>query len=145
MDYLRKRGSAATRMAFLGACTVASVSCGDDPVSHQAGPGTIMVTTTTVGNDFDPNGYTVAVNDGQPRAIDNLGTLFFNDLEAGAYDVSLSGMTANCSTVQGENPRTVVVIPLDTVSAGFQITCVVPGGGGGPSNVVGRDRAGPGS
>lgn len=139
MDYLRKRESAAARLAFLGACTMASVSCGDDPAGLQAGPGTIMVTTTTVGNDFDPNGYAVAVNDGQPRAIDNLGTLFFNDLEAGAYDVSLSGMAANCSTVPGENPRTVVVLPADTVSAEFEITCVVPGGGGGPPNVVARD------
>lgn len=134
MDYLRKRGSAAARLAFLGACTMASVSCGDDPVS-QPTEGTIMVVTTTVGTDFDPNGYTVSVNSGQPVAIENLGTLFFNDLDAGTYDVSLAGIAANCSTVPGENPKEVTVVAADTVSAEFEITCEVPnpdGGGGGP-------------
>jgi hypothetical protein len=133
MDYLRTPGNAGLRLALLGACTMASVSCGDDPVS-QPTEGSIMVTTTTVGTDFDPNGYTVSVNSGQPVAIENFGTLFFNALDAGTYDVTLAGIAANCSTVPGENPKEVTVAAADTVNAEFEVTCEVPGppGGGGP-------------
>jgi hypothetical protein len=134
MDYLRKQGSTALRLVLLGAGTMASLSCGDDPVA-QATEGTILVAAITVGSDFDPNGYTVSVNNGQAGVVGTLDTLFVNDLEAGSYQVSLAGIASNCSTVPGENPLTVAVVAADTVNAEFEVTCDVPppdGGGGGP-------------
>jgi hypothetical protein len=132
MDYLRKQASTALRRVLLGAGTVAWMACGDDPVNLGT-DGTIMVAATTVGSDFDVNGYTFSVNSGQGVVIGSLDTVYVNDLEAGSYQVGLGGIADNCSTPVDGNPKTVVVLPADTVKAEFQVTCDVPdGGGGGP-------------
>lgn len=134
MDHLRKQGSTALRLVLLGAGTIISASCGDDPTG-QATEGTILVAATTVGTDFDANGYTVSINNGQAGVIGIQDTVYVEDLEAGSYQVSLAGIAANCSTVPGENPLTVAVVAADTVNAEFEVTCEVPpppDGGGGP-------------
>ena len=133
MDHLGRLGSTALRLVLLGAGTVAAVSCGDDPVS-QPTEGAILVAATTSGTDFDPNGYTVSINSGQPVIILTLDTVYVNDLEAGTYQVRLAGIAANCSIPIAENPKTVVVVPADTVNAEFAVTCDLPdspGDGGG--------------
>ncbi len=125
MDYLRTQGSTALRLVLLGAGTMASVSCGGDPASVST-DGTILVVAATVGSDFDANGYTISVNNGQAGVIGTLDTVYVNDLEAGSYQVRLAGIASNCSTVPGENPLTVAVVPADTVNAEFEVTCDVP-------------------
>jgi hypothetical protein len=132
MDHLGKRGSTAIWLVLLGAGTVALVSCGDNTASRPT-EGTILAAATTVGTDFDADGYTVSVNNGLGSVIGNLDTIYVNDLEAGSYQVRLAGIAANCS-VPGQNPVTVDVVPADTVNAEFEVTCDVPpdDGGGGP-------------
>jgi hypothetical protein len=132
IDHLRKPGSTALRLVLLGAGTMASVSCGADSVSLPT-EGTILVAATTVGSDFDPDGYTVSVNSTQAGVLGNLDTIYVNNLEAGSYQVRLAGIAANCGT--GANPLTVAVVPADTVNAEFEVTCDVPpppDGGGDP-------------
>lgn len=131
MNHLRKQGSTALRLVLLGAATVASISCGSDPASLPT-EGTILVAATTVGTDFDPDGYTVSVNNTQTGVLGNLDTLYVNDLQTGSYQVRLAGIAANCST--GANPLTVAVVAADTVNAEFAVTCDVPEppDGGGP-------------
>lgn len=131
MDYLRKQVCTALWLVFLGAGTVASISCGSDPASLSI-EGTILVAATTVGTDFDPDGYTVSVNNTQSGVLGNLDTIYVNNLQTGSYQVRLAGIAANCST--GANPLTVAVVPADTVNAEFAVTCDVPEppGGGGP-------------
>jgi hypothetical protein len=88
-----------------------------------------------VGAGVDPNGYTVLVNNGQAGVIGSRDTIYVEDLETGSYQVSLGGMVANCSTLPGENPVTVTVVPADTVNAEFEVTCdesPAPPGGGDP-------------
>ena len=134
IDHPRKQGSTALRLVLLGAATVASVSCGDD-LASQPTEGTILVATTTVGTDFDPDGYSVSVNSSQAGVLGNLDTIYVNKLEAGNYQVSLAGIAANCSTAAGLNPLTVEVVAADTVNAEFEVTCDVPpppDGGGDP-------------
>jgi hypothetical protein len=136
MQYLRKPGTTALRLVLLGAGTVASVSCGDDPVGQQA-EGTILVGATTVGSDFDPNGYTILVNNGQAGLLQSTQDTVYVDVEPGDYQVSLTGIASNCSTAPGENPVTVTVVPADTVNAEFEVTCEPPpppGGGGPPTS-----------
>jgi hypothetical protein len=133
LDGLRRNGRKALRLGLLGTGTLVSASCGSSPAGLPA-EGTILVAATTVGTDFDPNGYTVSVNRGQASVIGTLDTIYVNKLEAGTYQVTLAGIATNCSTVLGENPKTVAVIPADTVAAEFKVTCDVPPppGGGGP-------------
>ena len=134
IDDLGKQRSAALRLVLLGAATMASISCGDDPTTLPT-EGAILVAATTVGTDFDTDGYTVSVNSTQAGVLGNLDTIYVDKLEPGNYQVSLSGIAANCSTASGLNPLTVEVVPADTVNAEFEVTCDVPpppDGGGDP-------------
>jgi hypothetical protein len=128
---LRKQGSRALRLVLLGAGTMISISCGDDSTSLANQDGTIQVEALTEGTDFG-NGYVAHLNS-QAIALGNLDTIWFTDVEPGTYQVNLTGIAENCTT-EG-NPRTVEVVPVDTVQAQFTITCDVPAppdGGGDP-------------
>jgi hypothetical protein len=129
MDHLLKQGTRALWLMLLGAGTMASVSCGDSLASQH---GTILVEATTLGDGADPDGYTIRVNNARATAIEAQGTIYVENLEAGSYQVSLTGMAADCSTRPGRNPITVTVVPADTVNAAFEVTCDAPPGGGDP-------------
>jgi hypothetical protein len=108
-----------------------SISCGGDPATPNI-DGTIQVSAITEGTDFDVNGYVAELNS-QTAAIGNLDTIWFSNVQPGNYEVSLTGIAENCSTVG--NPKSVEVAPADTVKAEFTITCDVPtppDGGGDP-------------
>jgi Tol biopolymer transport system component len=120
-------------------------ACSDSTPASPAPPqeGTLEVATTTTGEDVDPAGYTVRVDDEAERAIGPNATLTIPGLPAGERAVELVAVAANC-VVAGDNPRTVVVEPDGTTRTEFAITCtaVVP-----PAPLIGRivfssDRAG---
>jgi TolB protein len=92
-------------------------------VSCTSATGSLVVTTTTTGDDLDPDGYTLTVNGGtgQAIAINTLVTL--NDVAAGQRTAELTGVANNC-TVTGDNPMTVTVPEDGTVQADFEIACV---------------------
>jgi hypothetical protein len=131
MDHLHRQRRPALRLIWLGAGTMASISCGGDNLASQPHQGTILVAATTVGAGTDPDGYTVSVNNDQAGVIGAQGTIYLEDLEIGSYQVRLAGMAANCSTLPGDNPTTVTVIAADTVNAEFEVTCDAPPPGGG--------------
>jgi hypothetical protein len=83
--------------------------------------GAIRVSTTTTGNDVDPDGYTAVVS-GVSRAIGVNGATVYESLTTGSYTAALSGVAPNC-TVAGQNPRSVAVVAGDTTLADFAISC----------------------
>jgi hypothetical protein len=85
--------------------------------------GDLDVTTTTTGNDLDPDGYTVTVDGGPSQAVAVDGTVTFTGLAEGNHSVELTSVAGNC-TVSGANPRTVLVPFGGTVTTAFGITCV---------------------
>jgi hypothetical protein len=100
-----------------------AVRCGDD----GSGPSgvNVVVSVATVGVDPDTNGYTVEVSGPVYRAFtvrERLAVL----LESGTYDVSLGGITSNC-TVAPPNPRPVTIAPatraLAPVETTFHVSC----------------------
>jgi hypothetical protein len=97
------------------ATTTFAVTC----VTRQ---GDLAVSTSTTGQDLDPDGYTVTVDGGPSQAIGINGSVTFTGLPVGDHTVELTGVAGNC-TVSGANPRTVTV-PFDgTVTTAFGITC----------------------
>src|SRR5207247_9312733 len=66
--------------------------------------GELVVTTTTTGSNL-PAGYTVMVDNGQPKTIGTTGNVTYPGLAAADHMVALS-VASNC-TVSGANPRTV--------------------------------------
>jgi hypothetical protein len=79
------------------------------------------VSAVTTGADLDPDGYSVVVAGGTPRAIGVNGTITVTGIATGARSVELTGVAANC-TVAGDNPRSVTVT-AGTVSTTFEVTC----------------------
>lgn len=115
---------------LIGAATAGVLSCGDEQISGPT-EGTILVAALTTGDDMDQNGYTFSVNNSSPDPIGLLDTVYVTALEAGSYEVRLSGIAENCAPADGTNPQTTDVIAGDTVSVLFNITCEAPGDGGG--------------
>ncbi len=96
-------------------------------VTCVATTGVIKVTAATSGVDFDPDGYTVQVDAGQPRSLPVNGSAIFEGLGAGNHTVTLAGAATNC-TAAGDNPRTVSVttggLTRDTSRTTFEVTCL---------------------
>src|SRR5437879_3184044 len=82
--------------------------------------GELVVTTATTGSNL-PAGYTVMVDNGQPKTIGTTGNVTYPGLAAADHMVALSP-TSNC-TVSGANPRTVTVPAGGTGHADFAIAC----------------------
>lgn len=85
--------------------------------------GSVVVSTTTTGNDPDPDGYTVTVDGGSAQAIGTNETLTLNGVTMGDRTIELTGVADNC-TVTPDNPRTVTVPQSAAVQTDFEITCV---------------------
>jgi hypothetical protein len=84
--------------------------------------GRLRVTVTTTGSPADPDGYSLALNDGVPTAIAVTAEREFEDLTPGEYTVTLGGLAGNCS-VADDNPRFATVAGGRTASAAFTVTC----------------------
>ena len=93
-----------------------TISC----VAPPPTTGDLVVTTTTTGSNL-PAGYTVMVDNGQPKTIGTTGNVTYPGLAAADHMVALS-VASNC-TVSGTNPRTVSVPAGGTGHADFTIDC----------------------
>ncbi|HYO46821.1 MAG TPA: hypothetical protein VEY33_09060 [Gemmatimonadota bacterium] len=87
--------------------------------------GTIDVSTITVGGT-DPDGYTISVDGGASQSIGTAETKTFVGLTAGTHNVLLGGLAAGC-TINGANPRALIVIGNRTSSTIFNVACPVTG------------------
>jgi Tol biopolymer transport system component len=91
-------------------------------VSCLASAGSIALRTRTSGASPDLDGYTVALDGGAGEPIDMNAVTMFSDLPVGDHTLVLSGVAANC-TVQGENPRTVLVTSGARADVTFEVAC----------------------
>jgi len=113
--------AAAATLLIAAACRDAQ---GPDPQASLLpglpGVGAIAVTTITTGSPVDPDGYTVAVDNGPSQHIAPTGAVTFTGLAVGNHTVTLSGVAANCSV----NGTVTVNLPLlGTVTVTFTVTC----------------------
>jgi subtilisin-like proprotein convertase family protein len=103
-------------LAFVAACN------GDDDGTSPPTTGSLEVTTSTTGDDLDPDGYTVTVDGGTSQSVGINGSTAFAQVATGDREVELTGLAANCS-VTGVNPRTVTVAGGGTASTSFDVPC----------------------
>ena len=85
-------------------------------------PGDLTVSATTTGTSLDPDGYTVTVDGGSPRALAINGSVSYLGLSAGSHTVALSGVAGNC-TVSGGTSRTVTVPSGGTATVSYSVSC----------------------
>jgi len=74
--------------------------------------------------DLDPDGYTVAIDDGPSRTLRPDTQLTIGDVGAGSHLITLGDVDSNCS-VAGTNPRSVEVPATREASAGVPVEFVV--------------------
>lgn len=97
-------------------------------VSCEAVPrGSLAVTTTTSGEDLDPDGYEIEIDGASSGAIGTDDTRVFSDLPTGDRLVELTGLAGNCA-VQGENPRLSMIADGQTTLTTFAVACVITTG-----------------
>jgi hypothetical protein len=95
-----------------------SISCaGPGPTT-----GTLEVTTSTTGENQDPDGYTLVVDEGASQPIGLSATLTLANVTSGVHRVELTGIASNC-TVSGSNPRNATVNAGQTARVAFTIAC----------------------
>jgi Tol biopolymer transport system component len=90
-----------------------------------AARGALEIATTTTGGSPDPDGYTVALDNGAAQAIGTNAVLTIANVSASAHQVTLGGLATNC-TVAGENPRPVTVTAGVTAAVSFSVSCTAP-------------------
>ena len=95
----------------------------DFEISCAAIVGNVEVITSTTGEDRDPDGFTLAVESAAPAPIGVVDTVQVADVLFGDRQVELQGLAANCSVVNGTNPRTVTVPENGLVSTTFVVDC----------------------
>ena len=94
----------------------------------NAGPatfGTLLISTTTEGDDPDPNGYLLTVDGIDSLALEPTGALEVL-LRPGRHTLKLLGVASRC-LVGPVTPLEVEVSPQDTTSVAFEISCLLTG------------------
>jgi hypothetical protein len=115
-------------LLLMATTLVIPLGCGGPDVGPSAGPGSLVISTSTHGPGSDEDGFTVAL-DGVVRApIGMTAGVQLDSIEVGTHTVGLEGMTPNCGVESLENPRSVVVTAGDTAGTHFEVWCTHPFG-----------------
>jgi Tol biopolymer transport system component len=93
-----------------------AVTCGSST-------GSIQVTSSTTGANLDSDGYTLTVDIEAAQDLGSNATLALDGLSAGTHVLALTGVAGNCH-LDGENPRTVEVVPGATPAVTFAVSCL---------------------
>jgi TolB protein len=91
-------------------------------------PAVVEVTTRTIGNDQDANGFRIVLSGASPtleKAIAANATTTIGGGPAGTYRLELRDVAANCE-VSGESARTITLAP-GTVQVTFAVECTTLG------------------
>ena len=116
-------------ISFALVFALAAAGCSEgDGITVPPRTGTVEIESSTSGAELDPDGYSVRIDDGEPRPIGIAATLITPDVRPGNHSVQLEGIAANCS-LTGPNPQAVVVASDETSRAIFEVTCVATTGG----------------
>lgn len=81
--------------------------------------GAIALSVVTTGVDLDPDGYSLVVDGGQPKAIPSNGTVVLGGT-AGAHSLALGGFAFNCDSTAPTSAR---IAPGDTTRVEIRLAC----------------------
>jgi hypothetical protein len=121
MRSLRRPLSAGRRL-FLGTTAALSLACGSGSELTAPTTGAVEVTTSTAGEDPDPDGYTLTLDGAGVEPIGPVATATLTDLAPGTHRVGLVGIAANCA-VAGGSARAVTIVAGEVAGVDFSIEC----------------------
>lgn len=124
----RLRASRFVLAAVIGALAITDSACSSDSDGEGSpmGPasGSIEVTITTIGDELDPDGYSLAVDGGAGQATELNQELTLTDLTVGAHSLELTGVAANCRVTNVENPSSVAVPDGAAAQVSYLVFCL---------------------
>jgi hypothetical protein len=92
-------------------------------VSCVVWPGSVSVTTVSIGMDIDPSGYLITLDGARQHAIGPNATVTFDSVRAGIHSVLLAGAPDNCD-VTSANPVADTLSPGEHNAVTFKVNCV---------------------
>ena len=110
---------------LLPLCVLALLACGDGPTDPATGDLHVLVTTT--GADPDADGYLLSVDGGAAQRVAASAESAVSGLALGEHQLAVSEIASNC-TLQGDNPRTVLVEGGRAADAEVIVACVAAQG-----------------
>ena len=106
--------------------TVSSASCGGvGPTDSPEAPATLAVVTASDGSADDPDGYTIALDGGEPQPVGINDSLALGAIAVGAHELLLGEMARGCAPY-GTNPRSVSAAAGQRVRVAFHVQCMQP-------------------
>jgi hypothetical protein len=118
----RRWSSHAARGIVLRTAAAFCLACGGGGELTAPTTGAVEVTTSTVGEELDPDGYALTLDEVEVQPIGTAATTTLADLTPGAHRIGLAGISSNC-TVQGDNPRTLIVVAGETAAEDIAVVC----------------------
>ena len=118
-------GRSPRRLLALSGLALLWMGCGGEDLVAPT-TGTIGVTVSTTGDEPDPDGYTLSLDDLQGAAIEVNATRTLTVTE-GSHTLELSGVAANCS-VQGGAGRSAQVPAGGNATVTFPVVCSATAG-----------------
>ncbi len=94
-------------------------------INCQPVAGDLEVDVTTTGYNLDPDGYVVALDGAESKAVPANGSVTFPGIEPGPHEVLLTGIADNCQ-VTGANPLSTSVTTTSTPQVTFSVICTMP-------------------
>jgi hypothetical protein len=96
---------------------------------ESSSDGNLHIVIASNGSSLDVDGFSLTVDGDLTYKVASQGSLTLQ-LAAGTHSVQLGGLAANC-TVDGDNPRSIMVKSSGPAEVSFAVTCVRPGRLGG--------------
>ena len=113
------RGDRACRLLW-SALVLATGAC--DGNTDPGGPATLRITTSTSGEDIDPEGYSFSLDGNPLTRIGVNATVTLSGLASGEHLLSVEGIAANCALASG-NSQVLTLAGGDTTEAVLVIAC----------------------
>ena len=114
-------------LTWIGALILALGACGDDNAADPGPRGAFSVQTISSGDELDPDGYEIRVDDAFAATIGVNDSVEFANRAVSTYSVELTQVAGNC-TVAGDNPRQLLVIADSQTGTTFEVNCIVTAG-----------------
>ena len=94
-------------------------------VTCHATISSLQVSATTAGPSPDPDGYAITIDGTGAGTVGQNDEISLSSIPPGDHLIGLGGVTGNCQ-VEGENPRNVTLVPGESASADFAVSCAEP-------------------
>jgi hypothetical protein len=102
------------------------LGCGDGPTEQRV-VASLILRTETGGDELDPDGYTIRLDQQAPVPIGLTDSVLIENISVGQHTVELGGVADNCTPL-AQNPLDITTLAAARTDVTLQVICVGPTG-----------------